>query len=76
MVVWHLAVNFGIKEKKPYVLIDANQLSEDQAAQEIIAFIAEFNIEVLNVAEPRASNAVRVCSYTKAIISKVIKSNQ
>ncbi|MBE0469966.1 MAG: putative molybdenum carrier protein [Methyloprofundus sp.] len=68
-----LTVDFCIKEKKPYVLIDANQLSELQAVQEIIAFIAEFKIQTLNVAGPRASNAVRAYSYPKAVITEIIE---
>jgi len=71
-----LTIDFCIKEKKPYVLIDANRLSETQAAQEIIEFIAEFKIQTLNVAGPRASNQELAYPYTKAVISNTLKKTQ
>lgn len=68
-----LTVDFCIKEKKPYVLIDADQLSESQASQKIIEFIAEFKVDVLNVAGSRASNEERAYPYTKAVITEILK---
>jgi len=68
-----LTVDFCMRGKKPYVLIDANQLSESQAAQEIIAFIAEFKIQTLNVAGPRASNQELAYPYTRAVITNFLK---
>ncbi|MDF1583640.1 MAG: putative molybdenum carrier protein [Methyloprofundus sp.] len=71
-----LTVDFCIKEKKPYILVVANQLSESQAAQEIIAFIAEFKIQTLNVAGPRASNQELAYPYTKDVITNILKKTQ
>lgn len=68
-----LTVDFCIKEKKPYVLIDAGLLSESQSVQEIIAFITKFKIQTLNVAGPRESNVAQAYPYTKNVLYGVIR---
>ena len=41
---------FCIKERKPYVLIDAEELSVDRASRKIAQFIDDHSVSVLNVA--------------------------
>ena len=42
-------------EGKPHVVIDASKTSESEAAAEIVRFVEEHEMEVLNVAGPRLS---------------------
>jgi hypothetical protein len=47
-----------VSEKKPFVVLDAKLISESAAAAAIVRFIEENEIQVLNVAGPRASERV------------------
>ncbi|MEW7978291.1 MAG: putative molybdenum carrier protein [Candidatus Sedimenticola endophacoides] len=60
-----LTVSFCMQRKRPYVLIDGNELSEERAAQKIGRFIRQRGIRVLNVAGPRASGEPRAYDYTR-----------
>ncbi len=46
-----------IEKHMPYLLIDATEFSEKQAAQRIAQFVQEHAIADLNIAGPRASDA-------------------
>ena len=48
-----------IREKKPFVVLDATQISEAAAAAAIVRFVEENEIQVLNVAGPRATDGRR-----------------
>lgn len=61
-------IGFCIKERKPYVLIDAEELTLVRAAEKVKAFIVRFNISTLNVAGPRASGEARAYPYAKEVI--------
>lgn len=61
-------VLFCAKEKKPYLLIDATELSIERAVERLIAFITLKDIFVLNVAGPRASGETRAYEYTKNML--------
>ena len=50
-----LTAEYCQQHRKPCELLNAARLSPDEAAQEILAFVAGRNIRVLNVAGPRAS---------------------
>ena len=47
--------NLCALEQKPYVLVDAERLSVEEAVLAVRGFIEEHKIAVLNVAGPRAS---------------------
>ena len=64
---------FCIKEQKPYVLIDAEELSVDLASRNIEHFIEDHSISVLNVAGPRASGESRAYAYAKKVILRVLQ---
>lgn len=57
---------------KPCELLNAARLSPDEAAREIIAFIAGRNIRVLNVAGPRASKWPDARDYAHGAIELVL----
>ncbi|MGO8859070.1 MAG: YpsA SLOG family protein [Steroidobacteraceae bacterium] len=44
-----------VREKKPFVVLDAKLISESAAAAAIVRFVDENDIQVLNVAGPRLS---------------------
>jgi hypothetical protein len=64
---------FCIKARKPYKLIDINLVNCEQAAAALQTFIDETNIEILNVAGPRASGCLAVYDYVKTVLVKVIE---
>ncbi len=68
-----LTIYFCIREKKPYVLIDAEELNGDRAASKVQGFILKYDIETLNVAGPRASKEPRAYEYSKWVVEKVLR---
>jgi len=66
-------VMFCMKEKKPYLLIDATELSVVRSAERIKEFIHDQGISILNVAGPRLSSERQSHRYTQEVISKVIQ---
>ena len=65
---------FCIKEKKPYVLIDAEEIDIERASRKIEKFIIQNTISVLNVAGPRAGGEPRAYEYAKKVIHGVLES--
>ena len=65
-------LEFCVKESKPYVLINAEELSVVQASEKIRQFIDKNNISTLNVAGPRASEKAEAYGYAKMVILTVI----
>jgi len=64
---------FCIREKKPYVLIDAEEFKIESAAKKIKGFVEQNSISVLNVAGPRASKERRAYGYTKEVLQRLFK---
>ena len=64
---------FCIKERKPYVLIDAEEISVKYASRKIERFIKDHSITVLNVAGPRASGEPRAYAYAKKVVLSVLE---
>jgi Circularly permutated YpsA SLOG family len=68
-----LVRNLCALEQKPYVLIDARQITDSsEAAESILKFIAESGIAVLNIGGPRASRWQEGYAFTLATVGKVI----
>lgn len=65
-------VAFCIEIGKPYQLIEIASLQIAHAAEQVLAFIDEFAIQVLNVAGPRHSDCPAMYPYVKAVIERVI----
>lgn len=68
-----LTLSLCIKEKKPYVLIDAEELSIERAAKKITGFISLRSVSVLNVAGPGADREPRAYDYTLAVVLSVLE---
>jgi len=66
---------FCIKEKKPYVLIDAEELTLEQASNKIRSFIELHSISIMNVAGPRAGGEPRAYTYAKKVIKSSVINN-
>jgi len=64
-------IAFCIKEKKPYLLIDADEIPIAKAAGKIEQFMNQNSISILNVAGPRASSESKGYDYTKQLIMRV-----
>lgn len=54
---------FCLNQKKPYLLIDATELSPDRTAERIQKFVAGNSIATLNVAGPRVSGEPLAYAY-------------
>lgn len=67
-----LTMLFCIAERRPHVLIDAEQLSVDRASRKIRRFIDAAEISILNVAGPRASGEPQAYAYAKEVILGVL----
>lgn len=67
-----LTMLFCIAERRPHVLIDAEQLSVDRASSKIRRFIDAAEISILNVAGPRASGEPQAYAYAKEVILGVL----
>ena len=61
-----------IKLRKPYKLIDIDLVSTEISADKVIAFIAEQNIRILNVAGPRASKCPAIYPFVKITIGMIL----
>ena len=66
-------IEFCIKERKPYVLVDAEEIPVEQASRKIERFIKDNSITVLNVAGPRASGEPKAYAYAKRVILNVLE---
>jgi hypothetical protein len=67
-----LTAEYCQKHGKPCELLNAARLSPDEAAREILAFIAGHRIKVLNVAGPRASKWPGARDYARSAIELVL----
>lgn len=59
-------------EKKPYLLLDGQEVNTSTAAERIIEFISLLAGGTLNFAGPRASEEPRAYEYTSAVIYKFL----
>jgi len=63
-----------IAEAKPYLVIDASEDAQPILVQQIVDFIRQNKIQVLNVAGPRASKVPLAQQTTKQLLTTVLKS--
>jgi hypothetical protein len=56
-------LHFCVEQRRPHKLIDASKISVEKAARMIADFVCENNIDILNVAGPRASEWPRGYDY-------------
>ncbi len=69
-------IAFCIGEKKPYVLIDAEELTVERASGKIQTFIDQYSISILNVAGPRAGGEPRAYGYARKVIFSVLQGDR
>lgn len=65
-------LHFCIREKRPYLLLDAGEFSIERASERIAEFVAKHGVSVLNVAGPRASREPGAYSYAHDVMSKFL----
>jgi hypothetical protein len=65
-----------IREKKPFIVLDATQISHARAAAAIVRFIDENEVQVLNVAGPRASGWPEGYAFALSVIGEAIRRSQ
>jgi Circularly permutated YpsA SLOG family len=58
--------------KRPYVLIDARQVSEEEAVAAVAEFVEKNGIQTLNVAGPRASGWAEGYGFAIAVVRGVL----
>ncbi len=66
-------LRFCLDGCKPYLLIDAQEVVADRAAERIVGFLGELDGSTLNFAGPRASSEPRAHGYTKAAVMKALE---
>jgi hypothetical protein len=62
-----------LREKRPFLVLDAKVLTESAAAAAIIRFAEENKIQVLNVAGPRASGWAAGYRFALDVVTGVIR---
>jgi hypothetical protein len=59
--------------RKPYILIDADEISQSRAADLIASFVTTYSVGTLNVAGPRQSKAPGAHAYAHEVISLLLR---
>lgn len=67
-----LTRNLCVRERKPFIAVDARRLTALRAADEVILFLEDHKTEVLNVAGPRASGWPAGYAFSLRVIGEVI----
>jgi len=67
-----LTLIFCSKQQRPYLLIDASEITPQRAAERIAKFIDSNRIRTLNVAGPRASSTPDAEHYTVTTITTLL----
>ena len=60
------------QENKPYLMIDAAEVTLALATNKVRAFLHQYGIVRLNVAGPRASQQPQAYEYTYSVLTKVL----
>ncbi|HQH43819.1 MAG TPA: putative molybdenum carrier protein [Syntrophorhabdaceae bacterium] len=67
--------NYAKKHNKPFLHLDMTKLSVDEAVKEILQWIEENNIQVLNVAGPRGSKDPEIYAVVKEVLTIALRKN-
>lgn len=65
-----------VREKKPFVVLDAKLISEAAVAAAIVRFVEENDIHVLNVAGPRSSGWRQGHGFALGVMGEVIEKSR
>ncbi len=71
-----LTLKHCIDHNKTFLQVDGIKHTIDRASQNITAFINQNNIQILNVAGPRASKTPEAYTYAYTLVSKLIQNFQ
>jgi hypothetical protein len=69
-------LRFCRDRKKPYLLIDATELTPERAAERMLAFVAGHSIATLNVAGPRASEEASAYGYAYQAVMRFLSARK
>jgi Circularly permutated YpsA SLOG family len=61
-----------IREKKPFIVLDATQIAVERAVKAVVRFIDENEILIMNVAGPRLSGWPVGYAFALAVVGGVI----
>jgi hypothetical protein len=64
--------DFSRHEHKPYIVLNAGQISEAGAAAAILRLVTEHDIQVLNIAGPRLSSWPQGYGFAFAVVAELI----
>jgi hypothetical protein len=67
-----LTRNLCAREKSPFIVLDAKQITKLRAADAIVRFVEEHEIQVLNIAGPRLSGWPGGYAFALAVAGEVI----
>jgi len=65
-----------IREKKPFIVLDAAQITVERSVSSVLRFIDENEIGVLNVAGPRASKWAEGYGFALSVVRGIIEHAQ
>lgn len=68
-----LTRTFCEREKRPFITLDAEQMTKLRAADAIVRFVEEYEIQVLNVAGPRLSGWPEGYAFALGVVGEVIQ---
>jgi hypothetical protein len=63
-----------LREKKPFIVLDATQITVERAAKAIMRFIQENELQIMNVAGPRLSGWPEGYGFALGVVSSVLAS--
>ena len=66
-------LEYCLKENRPYLLLDAIEVSPDRAGERIAEFVSNLDGETINVAGPRSSTVPQAQNYAKNAITSFIR---
>lgn len=61
-----------IERKRPYKLVDGAEIAATRAAEIALAFVAQHDVSILNVAGPRGSHSPQAHAYTVEAVTRMI----
>lgn len=68
-----LTIEFCLKQKKPFKLIDRELVTPEQAATAIERFLEEHEVACLNVAGPREGRTPGIHAYTCQVLASLFR---
>jgi hypothetical protein len=61
------------RERRPYLLLDAHEMTTSEAARRIAKFVEQYDLATLNVAGPRASRHPAAQSWARTAVREFLE---